>query len=154
MDAVRLRRALPTEAHAISDLAYRSKAYWGYDQAFLDRVRTQLTIRPERIRDGHVVVAERGGVLLGFYQVGGEPPDGELMDLFIEPDVIGAGLGRRLWEHAVQRARERGYRSLSLESDPNAEPFYLHMGASRIGEREVSPGRWLPVMLVSLEETP
>ena len=154
MDDLKLRPASPSEAEAISALAYRSKAYWGYDQAFLDRVRNQLTVRSERIRDGHVIVAERGGELLGFYQLGGEPPDGELMDLFIEPGAIGTGLGRRLWEHAVQSARERGYRSLSLESDPNAEPFYLHMGATRIGEREVSPGRRLPVMLISLQEAP
>ena len=154
MDAVSVRHALPTEADAISALAYRSKAYWGYDQAFLDRVRNQLTVRPERIRDGHVVVAERDGVLLGFYQLGGEPPDGELMDLFIEPNAIGTGLGRKLWEHAVQNARERGFARLTLESDPNAEPFYEHMGATRIGEREVAPGRWLPVMRFSLEAIP
>jgi GNAT superfamily N-acetyltransferase len=153
MDDRILRRALPGEAAAISELAQRSKAYWGYDQAFLERVRDQLTVGPERIRDGHVVVAERDGVLLGFYQLGGEPPDGELLDLFIDPAAIGTGLGRKLWEHAVQAARARGFRSLTLESDPNAELFYVHMGATRIGEREVAPGRLLPVMRIELDDT-
>jgi hypothetical protein len=55
-----------------------------------------------------------------------------------------------LWEHAVASALERGFQTLSLESDPNAEPFYLHMGAERIGEREVTPGRVLPVMRARL----
>ena len=32
-----LRPARPGEAAALSDLALRSKAHWGYDQAFLDR---------------------------------------------------------------------------------------------------------------------
>lgn len=151
MDDVKVRRALPSEAAAISELAQRSKAYWGYDQAFLDRVRSQLTVQPERIQRGHVVVAERDGVLLGFYQLSGDPPDGELTDLFIAPDVIGTGLGRTMWEHAVQAAKACGFRSLSLESDPNAEPFYLHMGAMRIGEREVAPGRRLPLMRVEFD---
>jgi GNAT superfamily N-acetyltransferase len=65
---------------------------------------------------------------LGYYQLGGEPPNGELMDMFIEPAVIGTGLGRMLWEHTVRSASERVFHSLTLESDPHAEPFYLRMG--------------------------
>jgi ribosomal protein S18 acetylase RimI-like enzyme len=146
MEQVRLRAAEPHEADDITALARRSKAYWGYDQAFLDRVRDLLTVRPEQIRGERVVVAERGGTLLGYYQLGGESPAGELVDLFVEPDAIGTGLGRRLWEHAISSAKERRFHSLELESDPNAEPFYLHMGALRVGEREVAPGRLLPIM--------
>lgn len=108
VDQVRLRAAEPCEAGEITALAHRSKGYWGYDQESLDRVRELLTVRSDQIRDERVIVAERDGVLLGFYQLGGEPPDAELMDLFIEPDAIGTGLGRRLWEHAVKSARERG----------------------------------------------
>lgn len=152
VDELRLRAATPSEAGAITELARRSKGYWGYDQAFLDRdrVRELLTVHPEQIRDERVVVAERDGVLLGFYQLGGEPPDGELMDLFVEPDAIGTGLGRRLWEHAVRCARERGFHSLHLEADPHSEPFYTRMGAERVGGREVAPGRVLPLMSMSL----
>jgi GNAT superfamily N-acetyltransferase len=100
---------------------------------------------------GHITeLARRSQAPLGYYQLGGKPPDGELMDIFIEPAVIGTGLGRMLWEHAVRSASERGFHSLTLESDPHAEPFYLHMGAARIGEREVAPGRVLPLMRMTL----
>lgn len=154
MDQIRLRAAEPREAGEITALARRSKGYWGYDQESLDRVRELLTVRADQIRDGCVVVAERDGVILGFYQLGGEPPDAELMDLFIEPNAIGTGLGRRLWEHAVRSARERGFRSLQLESDPHAEQFYLRMGAERTGEREVAPQHVLPLMSMSLMPHP
>ena len=150
MKQVRLRAAEPHEADDITALARRSKAYWGYDQAFLDRSRDLLTVRPEQIHGESVIVAERDGTLLGYYQLGGEPPEGELVDLFVEPDAIGTGLGRRLWEHAISSAGKRGFRTLELESDPNAEPFYLHMGAGRVGEREVAPGRLLPIMRIAL----
>ncbi len=141
MNQVRLRAAEPREACDLTALAHRSKGYWGYDQASLDRVRELLTMCSDQIRDQRVIVAERDGVILELLSMGGEPPDAELMDLFIEPDAIGTGLGRRLWEHAVKSARERGFRSLQLESDPHAEPFYVRMGARRIGEREVAPER-------------
>lgn len=145
MKQVRLRAAGPHETDDLTALARRSQAYWGYDAEFLDRVRDLLTVRPEQIHSDRVIVAERDGRLLDYYQLGGEPPDGQLVDLFIEPDAIGTGLGRRLWDHALSSARKRGSHSLELESDPNAEPFYLHMGAQRVEEREVTPGRLLRV---------
>jgi GNAT superfamily N-acetyltransferase len=145
-----LRPARPSEADEITALTLRSKGYWAYDPEVLEGMRPRLTMSPDRIRDDRVVVAEQDGMLLGYYQLGGEPPDGELVDLFIEPQVIGTGLGRLLWNHAVTSALERGFRTLSLESDPNAEGFYLRMGAERIGWREVAPGRVLPAMRARL----
>ncbi|MGB9281814.1 MAG: GNAT family N-acetyltransferase [Pseudonocardiaceae bacterium] len=153
MGQIRIRSALPREADEITALARRSKGYWGYDRAVLARMSDMLTMNADQIRDGVVVVAEQDGALLGYYQLGGEPPDGELMDLFLEPAVIGTGLGRVLWDHAVKSASERGFRSLTLESDPHAEPFYLRMGAERIGEQEVVPGRLLPLMRATLAPT-
>ncbi|MFD5321811.1 GNAT family N-acetyltransferase [Streptomyces sp. NPDC127098] len=141
-----LRRAEPHEADALTALTHRSKAHWGYPRDVLDRWRDLLTITAGTIRADHVVVAERAGVLLGYYRLHGAAPDGELADLFLDPPVIGTGLGRTLWEHAVATARERGFRTLTWESDPNAEPFYRHLGAERIGGREVAPGRVLPIM--------
>ncbi len=153
MGQIRLRSALPSEAGEITALARRSKGHWGYDREVLDRMRDVLTMDADQIRDGLVVVADQDGALLGYYRLGGEPPDGELMDMFVEPAVIGTGLGRVLWEHAVRSASERGFHSLTLESDPNAEPFYSRMGAERIGEREVAPGRVLPLMRTTLAGT-
>jgi GNAT superfamily N-acetyltransferase len=145
-----LRPALPSDADDITAVTLRSKAYWGYDREVLERMRPMLTMNPDQIRDDRIVVAEQDGTLLGYYQLGGEPPDGELVDLFVEPQVIGTGLGRLLWQHAVASARRRGFRTLSLESDPHAEPFYLRMGAERIGGGEVTPGRVLRVMRARL----
>ncbi|MGW1102437.1 GNAT family N-acetyltransferase [Streptomyces sp. NPDC002540] len=54
-----------------------------------------LAVSPAAMRDGHVVVAERDGAMVGYYQITGEPPHGELADLFLEPEVIGTGLGGR-----------------------------------------------------------
>ncbi|WP_370947171.1 GNAT family N-acetyltransferase [Amycolatopsis sp. cg5] len=150
MSEIRLRPAQPHEADAVTELSRRSKAHWGYSQEFLDRVRDILVVHPHQIRDDLVVVAERDSELLGFYRLDGKPPEGELADLFLEPAAIGTGLGRRLWEHALASAKAKGFESLDLEADPNAEPFYRHMGAVRTGEHEVSPGRSLPIMTVSL----
>ncbi len=56
-----------------------------------------------------------------------------LEHLWILPERIGQGIGRALFQHAVERAAARGATSLTIEADPHAEPFYLHMGATRVG---------------------
>lgn len=149
---IHMRPARPDEAAALTALTRRSKAHWGYPPEMMEKWAGLLTLSPDTLRDGNVVVAERerDGVVVGYYQLAGEPPHGELADLFIEPEAIGTGLGRTLWEHAVTAARRAGFRTLTVESDPHAEGFYLRMGAERTGEREVAPGRLLPVLRVTL----
>ena len=96
----RIRRARPGEAGQLSGLARRSKAHWGYDAEFLERVAAELTIPPRAIAEHQVWVLEADGRLIGFHRViPGEPA--VLEDLWLEPEAIGAGHGRRLWEHAV-----------------------------------------------------
>ena len=99
-----------------------------------------------------VTVAERDGHLVGFYALAGEPPQGTLEDLFVEPDHIGTGVGRALWEHAMVAARTLGFERLTLEADPGAEPFYLAMGAHRIGSVPSGsiPGRFIPLLEVPI----
>jgi GNAT superfamily N-acetyltransferase len=131
--AVTLRPAVPAEADALSRLALRSKGYWGYDEEFLAACRVELTLRPEQCDGVHTVVAERGDALLGFYRLAGEAPVAELADLFVDPTVIGRGVGATLLADAVDRARALGVSRLVIDADPHAAGFYVRMGARRVG---------------------
>ncbi len=148
-----IRRAHPEEASALSALAWRSKAHWGYDAAFLEACRADLTLSVHDIATALVYVREADQGVAGFYRLRGRGDDAELADLFVAPEAIGRGHGRRLWEHAVATARRLGYRRLVLQSDPHAEGFYRAMGAERAGESPstVFPGRRLPLMRYRLE---
>lgn len=42
-------------------------------------------------------------------------------------------MGRRLFDRAADGVRERGGHAMLIRSDPNAEGFYLRMGAVRVG---------------------
>ena len=148
MDAIVFRAARVDEADLLTEVALRSKGYWGYDQEFLDACRAELTFRPEDVATRRIVVADSSEIV-GFYSIDGEPPGGELGNLWMIPERIGTGLGRRLWQHAVASAREAGYTSLIIEADPNAVGFYEAMGADRVGEVPSGsvPGRTLPLLL-------
>jgi ribosomal protein S18 acetylase RimI-like enzyme len=148
-----LRAALPAELDALSRLAMRSKAHWGYDADFLDACRDELTFTATDL--ARIVVAESAGALVGMYTVDGRPPHGVLGNLWVDPAAIGSGIGRSLWSHAIASARARGLSDLMIDADPNAEGFYLRMGAERVGETPSGsiPGRVLPLLRFGIHGT-
>ncbi|MEV0973164.1 GNAT family N-acetyltransferase [Microtetraspora glauca] len=149
---MQVRAARADEAEVLSALAIRSKAYWGYDEEFMAACRDELTISASRVGTVRATVAERDGRVLGFGTLEGEPPEGALGMLFVAPDTIGQGVGRLLYEHAVATARDLGFTRLTIDADPNAEAFYLAMGAVRIGGTPSGsiPGRVLPLLEVTV----
>ena len=145
---LRLRRARGEEAAMLSELAMRSKAYWGYGEEFMSRCRVELTWDAERMESAHAVVAERAGRVVGFYIVGrSDPGDAELEAIFVEPVCIGQGVGRHLIEDALRAAASRGAERMLVQSDPHAAPFYRRFGGEPCGTRPSGsiPGRALPL---------
>ena len=135
--APKVRAARIEEAGALSELCRRSKAVWGYDGAFLGLAREALRVDPARIAAGDVWVAiAADGGIAGVVVIGpGEQPDAlDLDKLFIEPRHIRAGFGRVLFLHAIDEARRRGAKRLTILADPNAAAFYERHGARLVGE--------------------
>ncbi|MEU0278883.1 GNAT family N-acetyltransferase [Streptomyces sp. NPDC006195] len=142
---MRIREARPDEAPALSALVLRSKAHWGYDEAFLAACRDELTISSGEVTARRLAVAEdeTSGEALGVASLEGRAPDGTLGLLFVEPRAIGRGIGRALYAHVLDRARELGFERLTIDSDPHAVGFYRALGA-----RPVPGGGTLSRLLV------
>jgi GNAT superfamily N-acetyltransferase len=149
---VTVRPARPEEAAEISALAMRAKAHWGYDRAFLDACRDELTWTADRIRREDVLVCSDGSTVLGMTARAGDAPDGVLLAVFVDPAHHGRGVGRALAEAVLLRASVAGYRTLTIGADPNAEGFYRAVGADRIGsvESDTRAGRMLPLLRFDL----
>ncbi len=152
MNAIVLRDARPDDAPQLSEVALRSKGHWGYSQDFLDACREELTFRPDEVAARRIVVADSPDGVLGFYSLDGRPPRGVLGNLWVVPEHIGTGLGRRLWRHALAAATAAGFASLVIEADPNAAGFYRAMGAQQVGEVPSGSvrGRKLPLLTMEL----
>ncbi|GEC06375.1 N-acetyltransferase [Streptomyces spinoverrucosus] len=151
--SVLIRPARTTEAEALSDLALRSKAHWGYDTEFLEACRDELTVEASEVAYRRATVAERDGRILGFTTLEGKPPTGVLGMMFVEPQVIGQGIGRLLFEHTMAAGRALGFAQVTIDAHPNAEPFYRAMGAVRTGNVPSGSiaGRLLPRMVVTIQ---
>lgn len=141
-----LRKARLEELSTLSDMCLRSKAVWGYDQAFIDACRAELTLGADDLATTSIVVAEVGGVIAGLYQVDVDGDAAELMMLYVKPTLIYSGVGRALFAAAAREAKERGAIRMRIEADPNAATFYQRMGAVRTGSAKSGsiPGRLLP----------
>jgi GNAT superfamily N-acetyltransferase len=84
-------------------------------------------------------VAERDTRVIGYATTSSgkdewlPPPEGagELTNLYLDPDAIGAGVGRLLYEHAVADLRARRFNPLvvwAFRDNPLARRFYDRMG--------------------------
>ncbi|MCB1054324.1 MAG: GNAT family N-acetyltransferase [Acidobacteria bacterium] len=148
------RPARPDETKALSELALRSKGSWGYDEVFLEACREELTLTPETLEQHPTFVVEDSAELAGFYTLEPHEEQGvvELGMLYVEPRCHGQGIGRKLMEHALGEATRRGFRTLEVQADPYAAPFYLRMGCTPCGSRPSGSiaGRRLPLLRIDL----
>lgn len=147
-----LRAARVDELEALTALCLRSKAVWGYDEAFMAACRTELTLTALDLNESDVQVAERDGVLIGLAQISVDGTQADLEKLFVEPAVLRSGAGRALFEWAAAAAREHGAATLIIDADPDAAPFYRRMGARDDGVAPSGsiPGRMLPRLVFDL----
>jgi N-acetylglutamate synthase-like GNAT family acetyltransferase len=124
-----LRPARPEEGPALTELCLRSKAVWGYDDAFMQACRKELTLTPAAIMASQVQVAELDGRLAGIAEVKSGGDTAQLQKLFVEPAMLRTSTGRKLLDWAKATARAAGARALVIEADPDAAEFYRRMGA-------------------------
>jgi GNAT superfamily N-acetyltransferase len=155
-----LARVEPDQLDAINALILRSKAHWGYDEAMMEAMARVLRVDPDAAGEGRAVAGWVDATPVGFAQVSAPQDDDRglamaLDLLFIAPEAIGTGLGRRLYHWALDQARACDAVRLDILSDPFARGFYTAMGASFIEDRpsKLVPGRTLPWLEHRLTDT-
>lgn len=150
-------RAKPDAAGALTAIAFAAKRHWKYPESWMERWRDLLTIQPEFLASHETYAAVVDGRTVGFYALKPKDEKLDLVHLWVLPAAMGQGVGRALFIHALDRARALGFKSLEIESDPNAEGFYKRMGARRIdvGIKEMDgQPRELPLLIHRLGPTP
>jgi GNAT superfamily N-acetyltransferase len=144
------------ELPSLSNLCFRSKAAWGYDEAFMEACRAELSFELRDLQSTSIAVAEHDGKPIGVAQVLVAADQAVLLKLFVEPDAFRRGIGTALLAWASDVAKSRGATRLTIEADPDAAPFYRTMGAYDVGQTPSGsiPGRMLPKLAIDLLATP
>ncbi len=147
----RICRAQAADAERLTELAHAAKRHWGYPAKWIRLWRDDLSVSTSFIRRHPVFCAVRERRVIGFYALSRRSARFELEHMWVHPDHMGAGVGRRLFRHALRTARAEQGKILRIASDPNAEGFYRRLGARRVGEIASRPAtRKLPLFEVEL----
>jgi ribosomal protein S18 acetylase RimI-like enzyme len=143
---VRIREAVLTDAGMIAGIhvrawqwAYRGQLSDGYldDLRPEDRLELHRRSLEESPAEFRTWVAEDEDSVVGFAVTGpSEDADadqrtGEVYAIYLEPDRVGTGVGRELFEHAIGDLRERGFSAVTLwvlETNELARRFFERAG--------------------------
>ena len=150
---VLIERALPEQAGQLTDLAHRSKRIWGYPEHYIVDWKDDLTVTREFIRKHFVWVALADEEPIGMYALMDNGERMELEHFWVDPRFMSIGVGRAMIRHAVEQATLQGADAIDISSDPNAEEFYLRMGARRVGRIPAPVAgqeRYLPRLVIEL----
>lgn len=156
-DELIIRLSREDEAEILSHLIFCSKSYWGYSSEMMEYWQNEgeLSITAEEIAANPVYLLEdeKNDKVVGFYSLSKGEKEWQLKNLWVIPELIGMGMGCRLFLHACEVAEMEGAATMIIVSDPHAEGFYTEMGAVRIGEKPLeSPHgtRYLPILRMNL----
>ena len=105
-----IRPALQAERSSLEALQWRASLAKSGDRDSLLANLDAIALPVEQIADGHVFVAERDDVIVGFAAILPRPDgNAELDARCVEPSLWKRGVGRVLVEHCVDAAR--GFRT-------------------------------------------
>ena len=123
------------------------QADWATDASALRRVREQVFVREQRVPaelewDGldpqcDHVVAEMGGEAIG---TGRLLPDGHSGRMAVIKAARGQGIGSALLSCLIDLAMVRGFRSIELNAQTHALPFYRRFGFVPEGDEFIEAG--------------
>jgi N-acetylglutamate synthase-like GNAT family acetyltransferase len=153
---VRIRPASVDEVDALTDLAHRAKAHWGYSAAWMRVWDSQLTITEGYLDVNDVWVADQDGAIVGMCALEDRGRFWGLEHVWVEPALHRHGIGRALVMHALADARRRRGGLVELLADPYATGFYGRLGARHVGDTPAPmpgvPHRTIPRYQFTLEE--
>jgi ribosomal protein S18 acetylase RimI-like enzyme len=148
-----IRPVNPQEAVELTKIALAAKRHWGYPEHWIEIWTPQLTYNAEYFEKNESWTAIVDIRPVAFYTLLDKDGIAWIENLWVMPEYISKGVGKRLFLHAVEIARQRKYKTLQLEADPNALGFYEKLGMHKIGEHQSEVDeqpRVLPLMEMNL----
>ncbi len=86
---MKIVKASPGDAPALSAIAWAAKAVWGYPSLWMDQWREQLTITPDFISENETFAAVVDRQKVAFYALLSRPAALRLEHLWVLPERIG-----------------------------------------------------------------
>jgi GNAT superfamily N-acetyltransferase len=116
-----------TAAWAVRNAAIRHGCKGFYPDDLLEQwTAGEMTGQFIEFVDRHFYVATADGIVVGTGFI--NLSDGQLDAIFVRPDMMGRGIGKRIVAYCEDLGRRAGLTRLKLDSTLNAAPFYRRCG--------------------------
>jgi ribosomal protein S18 acetylase RimI-like enzyme len=151
---MKFRTAEISDLETLNTISVKSKSYWGYPESWIEQWMDELTLDKDKFSMQNVLVVETEHKLIGFASIVEHSKNYEILHLWILPEYIGMGYGKKLLEKTIHTF-VKSDKEIIVEADPNAEPFYQRQGFVTYDKVESFPkGRFLPVMKKNMFNKP
>lgn len=137
---IKFEAARRNQAEFLTDLGLRANAIYQYRSVSELEARSIFLVNERHFNEGILRIMTLRDILIGFYGLiqwrehGGKKTN-ILSHFFLEPEYIGKGYGKMLFQEVLRAAKkELKWEAFQWESDPHAAGFYQKMGAKQIGE--------------------
>ena len=150
---MKIELARAEHASELTEIAISAKRHWNYPDRWIELWTPSLTISTDYILQNETWMAVVNVTPIGFYSLHRDDEILWLDNLWVLPDFMRQGIGKKLFQHAVERSRVLDVPILKIEADPNAQSFYEKMGAYKVGESRNQVDdqpRILPIMEINL----
>ncbi|WBW96946.1 GNAT family N-acetyltransferase [Oceanirhabdus sp. W0125-5] len=129
-----IRRAIIQESETLTNIAIQSEAYWGFDSDYMEQFKFTYKVTEEFIKNNPTFIIENDEKIIGFYSILINEHEVSLEYLYIDPEFIGKGYGKRLWNHMIEKCKNLAIKEIEIVTSPEAKEFYIKMGAVQTGE--------------------
>lgn len=143
---MKYRKAELKDIPELNLLSIASKKYWGYPDEWIEYWRDDMTITTKKFGQQNILIGELNSEMIGFCSVTEHDEQYEILHLWILPQFIGQGYGKKIMTQAIQEFTKPD-KPIIVEADPYSELFYAGQGFVTFDKVESYPkGRFLPIM--------
>lgn len=140
-------KAVPQQTKMLRHIARMSKQHWGYNADYMKVWNYDETLTPQFIADNPVYCAMIDNNIAGFYGFDLRAAPVDLRHFWVAPNNVGMGVGKLMLSHAIEYLASSKVDLFQVVVEPNAEGFYLRMGAVKVGSKSMPElGQTFPVM--------
>lgn len=149
-----IKKANPNDHKILTEITKKSKAYWGYSDEQIKIWSEFLTVSKEYVETKSVYNLIVDDKIIGYYSFFHESENTIKLDnLFVLPDFIGKGFGKILMNDFLVQIKNSDAQKVILNSEPNAEDFYIKFEFVKVGQMETSiKDRYLPIMELKINK--